>query len=295
VADSRERIVTVTCETGVDIGDSDTTLASITLTKHHGLGNDFLIAVDPPPDLGPEDARAWCDRRRGVGADGLIAARRNGEDPAAWTMTLWNPDGSRAELSGNGLRCLGQALVIHHDDGGLTKRYHIETDGGVRDVEVFLDRDSDTYGVTVDMGQPGPGPDPYDRWGSLGVAVERQVGVDIGNPHLVAVVPDPEAVDLGAVGPAVEAAYPDGINVELIRVVDRSSISLRVWERGAGLTEACGSGACAAVWAANRWDLVDDCVDVGMPGGPATIELVAGGVFLTGPATFVAVVEIERR
>lgn len=270
-------------------------MASLTLTKHHGLGNDFLIAVDPGLTLRPDDAIAWCDRRRGIGADGLIAASPRGEDPAAWAMTLWNADGSRAELSGNGLRCLGQALVLNHDDGQPAKRFVIHTDAGPRDIEVMPDRDSDTDRVTVSMGTPAEGPATYADWDARGLTVERQAGIDMGNPHLVALVADPDDVDLAVIGPAVESAYPDGINVEVIEVVDRSKIKLRVWERGAGITEACGTGACAAAWAATDWDLVDSGVTVEMPGGSATVDTVDGAVFLSGPATFVAVVEIEQR
>lgn len=269
-------------------------MASITLTKHHGLGNDFLIAVEPAAELGPDDARRWCERRRGIGADGLISAVPAGEDPSSWTMTLWNADGSRAELSGNGLRCLGQALLVNRDDGGPSKDYAIHTDAGVRPVEVVPDRASDTYQVTVGMGTASDGPAPFGGWAELGVDVERQAGIDVGNPHLVALVDQPDEIDLGRIGPLVEAAYDGGINVEIIEVVDRSSIRLRVWERGAGLTEACGTGACAAASAAARWGLVDGRVQVDMPGGSASVDVDGDVLSLTGPATFVAVVEVER-
>jgi diaminopimelate epimerase len=262
-------------------------------TKHHGLGNDFLIAVSPAAPLGPDDAIRLCDRRRGVGADGLITADRRGEDPLAWSMSLWNADGSRAAVSGNGLRCLGQALVLHHDDGQEAMTFQISTDAGVRRVAVHPDRATDTDQVAVDMGQARPGSMISSRWAELGVAVVHQAAVDIGNPHLVAVVDNPDTIDLGAVGPAVERDYPDGMNIELIGVLSRSAITLRVWERGVGLTEACGSGACAGVWASHSLGLVDRRVTVEMPGGVAVVELVDDAVLLSGPATFVAVVEIE--
>jgi diaminopimelate epimerase len=277
------------------MGGRGSNLASITLTKHHGLGNDFLIAVSPTTTLGPEDALRLCDRRRGVGADGLIIATRFGEDPASWVMTLWNADGTRAEISGNGLRCLGQALVLHHDDGQQAMTFQIHSDAGLRRVAVQPDRDSDTDQVAVDMGRAAPGPKMSTRWAELGIKVHHQAAVDIGNPHLVAVVDDPDAIDLGVVGPIIEADFPDGINVEMIAVRGRSLLALRVWERGVGLTEACGSGACAAVWAAHGLDLVDNRVTVEMPGGAATVELVDGSVLLSGPATFIAIVEIEQR
>ncbi|MDH4366114.1 MAG: diaminopimelate epimerase [Acidimicrobiia bacterium] len=265
------------------------------LTKHHGLGNDFLIAVSPTVDLGPDDAVRLCDRKRGIGADGLISAARFGEDPSRWSMTLWNADGSRAAVSGNGLRCLGQALVLHHDDGQQAMTFHVQTDAGERRVAVQPDRGSDTDQVAVDMGQARPGAGISSRWAELGIDVQQQVAVDIGNPHLVAVVDDPAGVDLAMVGPAVEQDYADGINLELVAVHSRSEIGLRVWERGVGITEACGSGACAAVWASHSLGLVDNRVTVAMPGGLVMVELVDGAVLLSGPATFVAVVEVERR
>ena len=270
-------------------------MPSITLTKHHGLGNDFLIAIEPTAELGPEDAIRWCDRHIGIGADGLISAVPAGEDPSSWTMTLWNADGSRAELSGNGLRCLGQALLLARDEGGPSRSFTIHTDAGPRPLEVFPDRTSDTDDVTVAMGQPASGPPAFDGWHQLGVDVDQQAGVDVGNPHLVALVDRLDDIDLATIGPAVEAHYEGGINVELIEIVDRSSIRLRVWERGVGLTEACGTGACAAAYAASTWGRVDDRVDVAMPGGSAVVTVDGDQISLTGPATFVAVVEVECR
>ncbi|MFV0260715.1 MAG: diaminopimelate epimerase, partial [Acidimicrobiales bacterium] len=210
--------------------------SSLTLTKHHGIGNDFLIAIDPAVAVTAVEAVAWCDRHRGVGADGLITvvADRTPDDGDAlpgWTMLLWNADGSRAELSGNGLRCLGQAL---HDATGQT-RHLIHTDAGDRLVVVdptVQPDDPATQWVTVDLGPAGPGPDPYPGFDALGLDVERQVGVDMGNPHLVAVVGPVGVVDLPKVGPVVEASYPGGINLEIVEVVDRNRIDLRVWERG---------------------------------------------------------------
>ena len=273
-------------------------MAFLTLTKHHGLGNDFLIAVDPTIPLTPELANRWCDRKRGIGADGLMVAERSTVDPARCTMTLWNADGSRAELSGNGLRCLGQALVLNADDGSATQTFDVATDAGPRQVVVTPDRGADTWPVTVEMGRAKPGPSPWARWDSLiedGLValVEAELGVNIGNPHLVCRVDDLAAHDLGAIGPRVEADYPDGLNVELIRVESRSALDLAVWERGVGLTEACGSGACAAVWAANQWGLVDNTVAVTMPGGKVEVDIVDDTLQLRGDATFVAVIEVE--
>ena len=271
----------------------------ITVTKHHGLGNDFLIALEPKRALEATDAIAWCDRRRGIGADGLIMAECLAED--LWSMTLWNSDGSRPEVSGNGLRCLGQALAMNL---GISDRHSftVRTDGGTRSVEVEPDRRSGMARVRVDMGPANDSPPVFGGWADLGVAVERQLGVDIGNPHVVALVDDASSYDPRIVGPQVESSYSGGINVHLIDIQDRDTIRLVVWERGAGYTEACGSGACAAAWAAHRWGLVDAAVNVVMPGGSALVEIASADlgsettatptdtVYLTGPAAYVGTV-----
>lgn len=281
-----------------------TTGTSITLTKHHGLGNDFLVAVDPARPFGPDDAIAWCDRRRGVGADGLIELSSGTDDAGAqlWTMRMWNSDGSQPEISGNGMRCVGQALARHIGAraGGSaeTDDHHllVSTDAGLRQVHV-RPGDGPTRQVRVDMGTPGDGPADSDAWGLMGVWVDRQLGVDMGNPHLVALVENPAGIDMERVGPMIEADYPDGLNVHVVRVENPSTITMNIWERGAGLTEACGSGACAAAFAANRWGLTDRIVKVDMPGGSAEVEVGSetdgGHVHLTGPASFVAEVIVD--
>lgn len=261
----------------------DHMIAPLSLTKHHGLGNDFLIALDPERDLGAADAIAWCDRHTGIGADGLIRAVADGD--RRWIWTLWNADGSIPEVSGNGLRCLGQAIAMARGDDTAT--YEIVTPGGTRTLEVSQ---GGTW-VTVDMGPTSDGPGPSDRLARAGVDVHRQASVAIGNPHLVLEVEDPWTVDLATAGPAIEAGYPDGCNIHFVRVTDETSIDLAVWERGAGITEACGSGACAAAAAAHAWGATRARVDVTMPGGAATVEI-GETVLLTGPATHVAWLEV---
>lgn len=267
----------------------------IELTKHEGLGNDFLIAIDPARPLTASDAVSWCDRRRGIGADGLIELRTQPDDEPT-VMTLFNADGSRAEISGNGVRCAGQALVRHAGLNG-SQVLDIATDAGQRRLEVDASVGRQVA-VRVDMGPAKPGPPDSTAWSDLGVTLQRQMGIDMGNPHLVALVDDPDAYDIAVVGAAVEAGYPAGLNVHLIAVADpvvgeTASIELRVWERGAGVTEACGSGACAAGYAALSWGLVTGPVQVQMPGGAAVVEVEDDTIFLTGPATYVAAVTVE--
>ncbi len=261
------------------------------LTKHHGLGNDFLIALgsDNPgvlPD--PAVARALCDRRTGVGADGLIYGLEASEPEDDACMVLLNSDGSEAEISGNGIRCLGQAL--QRARGVQEAALRIETSRGVRSLRTVRgDVDAELW-LQVDMGPalPGPLPGPAtERFGALHTAT-----VDIGNPHLVLFVDEPTNIDLHASGPELEADYDTGINVEVVSVEDRDRLRLRVWERGAGITMACGSGAVAATVAAQQQGLVDDRVQVMMPGGAAVVERSDSSMLLTGPTVFVAEVRV---
>jgi diaminopimelate epimerase len=273
----------------------------IALTKHHGLGNDFLVAIDPPRPLEATDARSWCNRREGIGADGLIMATPL-DDPRHWRMVLWNSDGGRAEISGNGIRCLAQALADHlGHDRAVDLSLLIETDAGSRQVVVQArtavgglsnGADASTDRVRAAMGQVGEGPVASLRLGDLGLDVVDQVGVDLGNPHLVVFVDSLEGIDVATVGPAVEADYPAGVNVHFVRPLDERRIEMLIWERGAGATQACGSGACAAAVAAFRAGLVGVHVDVVMPGGSAQVEVAGDEVTLTGPAVRVAGVTV---
>ena len=267
---------------------------TIHLTKHHGLGNDFLIAVEPGNDLSPVDAVSWCDRRTGVGADGLIISEPLADN--IWSMLLYNADGSRAEISGNGIRCLGQALGQHIGlelADGQTHTLKVRTDGGLRTLELSDDRRSDTIQARVDMGPAKPGPATSQGWEALGVNITQQAGVDIGNPHLVVEVVEPGAIDIGSVGPAIEANYADGVNIHFVAVTGEDTIRVHTWERGAGLTQACGSGACASAYQLNQWGRVGTSVEVTMPGGGAHVEL-ADTILLQGPATFIARLELTR-
>lgn len=299
--------------------DPATNKSSIALTKHHGLGNDFLIAVDPPRPLDGADALHWCDRRTGIGADGLIVASPLSEQARSeagtrrWRMVLWNSDGGRAEISGNGIRCLGQAIAEHLGlDRSLDQEITIDTDAGTRELTIkALGPDAPSEGdgpvgdapptadfgtmamVRAGMGKALAGPEPSERWPETGVEIQTQQGVDIGNPHLVAFVESLEAADMASIGPIIEADYPSGLNVHLVTVEDRSRLDLRVWERGAGVTRACGSGACAAAWAANTLGFVDALVTVDMPGGSAQVELTEDEIFLIGPAVKVGAVIVN--
>jgi diaminopimelate epimerase len=204
-------------------------------------------------------------------------------------MKLFNSDGSVAEMSGNGIRVFGQAVL--RDLGAPHGHLDVSTDGGPRRLDITPTDDPDLVEVRVDMDSAKPGPDPATGWAATGVEPLDQVGVDMGNPHLVVLVDDPGGVDLAAVGPIIETEYPSGANIEFIRVAEPNVLDLVVWERGAGITQACGTGACAAAHAAHGWGLVASTVEVRMPGGSVTIEL-GDPIYKTGPAAYVATVEL---
>ncbi len=279
------------------------------LTKHHGLGNDFLVVLaeqNPGLVVGPETARALCDRRRGIGADGLIAffspedvdgaGRGDAIEPDLdGVMVLYNSDGSRAEMSGNGIRCLAHAICHHR--GLRTADLVVGSDAGIRQLHVSPGPDAVSVAVRVDLGEVRAGP----RWrpSPLGAAIvgERRVETaDIGNPHIVIAVDDPWAVDLATAGPAVEADFPEGINVHFIAPTPGrlDALDLAVWERGAGITEACGTGASAAATIAHRWGLVGNRVEVTMPGGGVTVEVGADSTVLIGPSVLIAEIVVPR-
>ncbi|MBW3574365.1 MAG: diaminopimelate epimerase [Actinobacteria bacterium] len=260
------------------------------LSKHHGLGNDFLVLIDLDDaiPIGAEAARALCDRRRGVGADGLIRVSPGG-DGADVTMTLHNADGSLAEMSGNGIRCMAQALARAR--GVEVLQLVVATGGGLRHVGVAPGRGAHIAWVEVDMGPARPGPDRplvVDLEGAT-----KWVTVDLGNPHLVLLVDDPASVDLDVLGPRLSAQFDAGSNVEVVAPVPGGddALELRVWERGAGITEACGTGAAAGASAAFGWGLVGERVRVRMPGGELHVNL-GPTITLAGPATFVADVDV---
>ena len=252
------------------------------LTKHHGLGNDFLVCLDPGVAPDADLARSVCDRRFGVGADGLLHGLAP-EGDADLRMVLLNADGSRAEMSGNGIRCLAQAEAMRRGTDTIDLR--VETDAGLKVVAVRPGGDGRTIVGSVDMGAAQPLDPPSDAGAALKVA-----GVGMGNPHAVRLYDDRAPLDADA-----DALQAGAANVELVVAgPEADAVTMRVVERGVGETLACGTGACAAAWAAREWGLVGDRVVVHMPGGDAVVDL-GDTITLTGPAVFVATVELPWR
>jgi len=263
----------------------------LTLTKHHGLGNDFLVVFDPRVADLPALARELCDRRRGMGADGLLVGE--GAEGANARMTLYNSDGTRAEMSGNGIRCFAQALSSRT---GAVGQMCILTDAGPRHVTVSAGDTSDVIHAEVDMGMITTLDEP-SGWAEVGCDLLRPVShLHIGNPHTVVGVEEVDVVDLASIATAI----PD-VNLEIIEPgPEHHAITMRVHERGAGVTEACGTGACVAAWAAAAWGLVPSTareVVVHMDGVDATVRLhhpLPDHVTLIGPSVFVGTITVQH-
>ena len=287
------------------MSDSPLQPAGLPFLKGHGTQNDFVILPDPDGRLavGPQAVAALCDRRAGIGGDGLLRVVRSAADPAAahlageaeWFMDYRNADGSIAEMCGNGVRVFARYLV----HAGLAEPgpLAVATRAGVRQVRIEPDAADGTPGeVTVGMGSALlPGPDGIEV--TVGARSWPARNVNMGNPHAVAFVEDlDQAGDLlTAPRTAPAGAYPDGVNVEF--VVDRGPrhVAMRVHERGSGETRSCGTGACAVAVAAARRDGADPAVTgesvtytVDLPGGRLLItEHPDGRVEMTGPAVIV--------
>ncbi|MBT5299000.1 MAG: diaminopimelate epimerase [Rhodospirillaceae bacterium] len=262
-------------------------MTQVAFTKMHGLGNDFVIVDGRDGDLaiGGTQARAIGDRRRGVGFDQLLILEPAKDAAADLFMRILNPDGSEAEACGNGTRCVAARVM---DELGRDT-LNIETVAGVLATTTGADGL-----VTVDMGPANL------EWRQIPLAVEADtlhldiengplrdpVAVNIGNPHMVFFVDDADAIDVAGLGPALEShpLYPERTNVEICSLSGPDQLRMRVWERGAGITQACGSGACAAGVAAARRGLTGRRVEIVLDGGPLSIEWREDGrVLMTGP------------
>jgi diaminopimelate epimerase len=278
-----------------DLGDR----VVFTFTKMHGIGNDFVVigAMDGLPL--PEDelaafARFVCDRHFGVGADGVIWVLPSAI--ADFQMRIFNPDGSEAEMCGNGIRCAVKWFYDRDYAKGTTVR--VDTLAGIKIVQVHAEGDR-AVAVTVDMGAPIFDPDRIPTTlGDGKEAVEVPLlldgvgrltvtAVSMGNPHCVLFVDDVASFPVEQVGPKIEhhPAFPRRTNVEFVQVLSDSELKVRVWERGAGLTLACGTGACAALAVAARTGRTKRSALVHLPGGTLQVEWRSDGhIAMTGPA-----------
>ncbi len=279
-------------------------MTTLPFAKYHGAGNDFVLADGRDSDIDFARTAAFlADRRFGVGCDQVLVLRKS--ETAETRMEIFNSDGSRAEMCGNGIRAF--VAWCWSIGVGSAPAMSVETDAGVMQVDQRPDQL-----LTVNMGQPGftwadiaadsPAVEPGDPavvaapadWpvpaGLIGY------GISMGNPHLAIAIDQLGQVDLAVAGPVIEHddMFPDRINVEFFQVTGAGSIAVKVWERGAGATLACGTGACAAAVAAIHTGQVTSPVQVHMPGGMLEVAWQSGDpVFLTGPAVAVATGQVN--
>ncbi|MCI8320466.1 MAG: diaminopimelate epimerase [Dorea sp.] len=270
-------------------------------TKMQGLGNDYVYVncfkehIENPA----ETARRVSDRHFGIGSDGLIMI--NPSEKADFEMEMYNADGSRGEMCGNGIRCVAKYVY----DYGLTDKtsISIETLGGIKYLDLTV-KDGRTELVRVNMGEPELSPKlipivpekaddetVIDAPLLAGGKEYRITGVSMGNPHAVVYVDDVEGLEIETIGPEFEnhERFPNRMNTEFVKVLDRSTVRMRVWERGSGETLACGTGACAAAVACILNGLTENTVTVKLTGGELKIEWdrEENLVYMTGPAAVV--------
>ena len=279
-------------------------------TKMQGLGNDYVYVnclkekIDNPPEV----AKIVSDRHFGIGSDGLIMI--NPSKVADFEMEMYNADGSRGEMCGNGIRCVAKYVY----DYGLTDKTHIsvETLGGIKYLDLTV-KDGKVALVRVDMGEPELDPekipiimkgysDETDRVLNAQIKVDgkeyHMTGVSMGNPHDVVYIDDVQGLDIEKIGPKFEnhERFPQRINTEFSRVIDRKTVEMRVWERGSGETLACGTGACAVAVASILNGYTEREVEIRLLGGNLQIEWNEedNHVYMTGPAAVVFDGEIDR-
>jgi diaminopimelate epimerase len=252
---------------------------TLRFAKYHGLGNDFVLVEGPL--VGPERARRICDRRRGVGADGVVTVLPPRTPGAAAAMHVYNSDGSVAEMCGNAIRCVARHVAERRGLGGTLR---IDTDAGTKECTLHRGERGEIAAVSVEM---GPARLEGEQDFAIGGETLHATRVSMGNPHAV-LFDAPTRERAGAVGPAVERAVEGGVNVGFARP-GPAGIDLVVWERGAGLTDACGTGACAATVAAVRAGAARAGVpvEVRLPGGALWITVAPdlARVTMRGPAT----------
>jgi len=259
--------------------------------KYHGLGNDYLV-IDPnvhDVEMTEASIRLICDRNFGVGSDGILyGPDLSGEMPS---LRILNPDGSEAEKSGNGLRIF--AKYLFEKRYVTSKNFKIKTLGGIVSVQV---KDDTANLIRINMGKVTFVSNEIPVAGAQREVVNEPLDVNgvefkvtclsIGNPHCVIPMEEVTEERARAIGPFVEnhQQFPNRINLQILKVLDRANIDIRIWERGAGYTLASGSSSCAAACAAHKLGLVDNDITVHMPGGTLHIEIAAEGeVFMTGP------------
>lgn len=274
-------------------------MQTFNFTKMHGAGNDYIYVDCTKKRIEDinETARKVSDRHFGIGSDGLVLIC--GSDKADFRMDMYNSDGTQAEMCGNATRCVGK--YVH--DKGLTDKIEItlETLAGIKILKLNLNDKGEVETVEVNMGSPELTPknipinSDLERFIQEPVTVDGReylvTGVSMGNPHAITYIDDTDGLEIEKIGPKFEnhPMFPKRINTEFAQIVDRKTIKMRVWERGAGETLACGTGACATLVAAHLSDLTDNEADLLLLGGKLHIrwDKEENNIYMTGPAEFV--------
>jgi diaminopimelate epimerase len=259
----------------------------ITFTKMHGAGNDYIyVNTMAYPLENPEElAIRWSAPHTGIGSDGLVLIGTSGK--ADFSMRIFNADGSEAMMCGNASRCIGKYVY----ETGLTDKETVtlETLSGIKELRLKISPNGSVSEVTVDMGIPEINGTPLEL--EAGGQTYTGTSVSMGNPHLIIFVNDIDKIDLPAIGPLLEhhPLFPDRTNVEFVQVLKEDEVRMRVWERGSGITQACGTGACATAVAGIISGKTKRKTKVIMDGGPLTIQWdeSSGKVFMTGEAVTV--------
>ncbi len=257
-------------------------------TKMHGLGNDYLFHFGQLDDVGSLSVKL-SDRHFGIGSDGIITIEPS--ETADFKMRIFNADGSEAKMCGNGIRCVGKYVY----EKGYTEKsvLNIETLSGIKTLHLEIDEEH-VRSIAVDMGEAVISEEKIikvlDKW-------IRCIPVSMGNPHAVIFVPDISSIPLESVGKAMEKheAFPGGVNVEFVEVIGENHLRMRVWERGSGITLACGTGACASTAAAisKGFCVYDQPVQVELDGGSLYITIDSNNqVHMLGPAEFICDCEV---
>lgn len=273
-------------------------------TKMQGCGNDYVYVDCTKQELDniPELAIKVSDRHFGIGSDGLILIKAS--ETADFMMDMYNNDGSRGKMCGNGIRCVAKYVYDH----GMTdkKQLRIETLSGIKALDLMLEDGKVAY-VTVNMGSPITKPSDIPAISEKEILISEPIVVgdktyevtcvSMGNPHAVVFVDDPQKVPLETIGPLFDfhKMFPERVNTEFVQVVDRKHIKMRVWERGTGETLACGTGACASAMACILNGLTDNEVTVSLLGGDLNIRYdeIENVIYMTGPAVTVFEGEIH--
>ena len=267
----------------------------IHFTKMHGAGNDYIYVYTPDFPI-PDPSLAsieWSKQHFGIGSDGLILVGKSPVTEADFSMRIFNNDGSEALMCGNGVRCVAKFVYDHRLTSKTTVA--IDTLSGIKVIRLHPDADGQVNSATVDMGTPVLSArnllsTPNGSMTEGTVDGHTGTFVSMGNPHFVIFVDDIQSVDLSGEGPALEnlPLFPQKCNIEFAQLLSDGSLRTRVWERGTGITMACGTGACATAVAAKLCGLNDGHSTIKMDGGTLSIEWSENGhIFMTGPATTV--------